>query len=189
MKLLDWTKILAAIILPFALTSCADKTPKPDMTGDASINDPNSEDAKVVNDIMDPGSKDGKSLGDVAENSRIDSRGGFQYGKFSAIYFDYDSTSIQSSDRSTLEEVAKYIKDHPGKQIRIEGHCDERGTREYNRALGQRRASAAREYLVKLGVAPKSLGTISYGEEKPAETGHDDGAWSKNRRDEFGIAQ
>jgi peptidoglycan-associated lipoprotein len=85
-----------------------------------------------------------------------------------------------------LETVAAYLKANPGKLV-VEGHCDERGTAEYNRALGERRAIAARNELVKLGVDTGRVSTISYGKDRPADPGHDETAWGKNRRCEFVV--
>jgi peptidoglycan-associated lipoprotein len=102
------------------------------------------------------------------------------------VFFEFDKSNIKPSEVSKLEEVAKRMKaSFQGKALRIEGHCDERGTEEYNRALGDRRALSVREKLVQLGVDPEMLPTITYGEEKPADTGHDDAAWKKNRRGEL----
>jgi peptidoglycan-associated lipoprotein len=103
------------------------------------------------------------------------------------IYFDYDRAVIRESERGKMEQIAEYLKAHPQEKMIIAGHCDERGTAEYNRALGERRASAAREYLVRLGINAERMTTISYGKDKPAETGHDNVSRSKNRRDEFGV--
>ncbi len=101
------------------------------------------------------------------------------------VYFDFDQSNIRSSEVPKLEEVASQLKSMSGKALRVEGHCDERGTEEYNRALGERRALSAREYLVRLGVDPNKVVTISYGEERPDDPGHNQAAWSKNRRAEF----
>lgn len=103
------------------------------------------------------------------------------------IYFDYDKSAIKSSEQSKLDEVANYMKSHQGVALRIEGNCDERGTEEYNRALGERRALAAREYLVHAGINPNDIDTISYGNDKPVDPGHNESAWSKNRRDDFDV--
>jgi len=111
---------------------------------------------------------------------------GLEHGQFAAVLFDYDSARIRPSEESKLQTVAAYLKSNPGKLV-VEGHCDERGTAEYNRALGERRALAAREELVKLGADGARITTISYGSERPADTGHDESAWSKNRRDEFVV--
>lgn len=102
------------------------------------------------------------------------------------VYFDFDKSNIKPGEVSKLEEVTKRMKaQFKGKALRIEGHCDERGTEEYNRALGDRRALSVREKLVQLGLDPEMLPTITYGEEKPADMGHDDTAWKKNRRGEL----
>ncbi len=101
------------------------------------------------------------------------------------IYFEYDSAVIASGDVTLLGYHAKYLKDASGKNVLVEGHCDERGTREYNLALGERRAGSVKEVLVGDGVEGSRLETVSFGEEKPADAGHDEGAWSKNRRGEL----
>jgi len=102
------------------------------------------------------------------------------------VYFDFDKSNIKPGEVSKLEEVAKKMKaSFQGKALRIEGHCDERGTEEYNRALGDRRALSVRETLVQLGLDPKMVPTITFGEEKPSDPGHNDAAWSKNRRGEL----
>jgi peptidoglycan-associated lipoprotein len=100
------------------------------------------------------------------------------------IYFDFDKANLKSEAKSTLNANAELIKSETGKII-IEGHCDERGTNEYNLALGERRALAAYEYLRTLGISSDRMSTISYGEERPATMGHDESAWSRNRRAEF----
>jgi peptidoglycan-associated lipoprotein len=103
------------------------------------------------------------------------------------VYFEYDKSSIKGSEQSKLDDVANYLKNNPAAAVKVEGNCDERGTEEYNRSLGERRALAAREYLVHAGIDAGRVDTISYGEDKPVETGHDESAWSKNRRDEFVV--
>lgn len=101
------------------------------------------------------------------------------------VYFDYDSSALRSDAIQTLSENAAKINQVPGVAIQIEGHCDERGTQDYNFALGEKRALSVREHLIKLGVDGNRLLTISYGEEDPADPGHSEAAWSKNRRCEF----
>lgn len=105
------------------------------------------------------------------------------------IYFDFDSSDITASARDILSRNAAEIMKEQLLKIRIEGNCDERGSAEYNLALGERRAKAARQYLVNLGVKPERLSTISYGKEKPAVQGNNEAAWAKNRRDEFVIVK
>lgn len=101
------------------------------------------------------------------------------------VYFDLDSSSLKPSEKSKADAVADYLKGQPTLKLEIEGHCDERGTDEYNRALGERRALSVREYLISAGVTADRVSTISFGEDKPAVMGHDESAWAKNRRGEF----
>jgi len=101
------------------------------------------------------------------------------------VHFDYDSSALRASEKSKVANVADYLKANPASAVEVEGHCDERGTEEYNRSLGERRALALREELVRLGIDPNRVDTISYGEDRPADTGHDQAAWGKNRRGEF----
>lgn len=108
-----------------------------------------------------------------------------QRSAFQDIRFDFDKTLIREDAKSVLANVADYMKRNNGTRLLIEGHADERGTGEYNMALGERRAESARSYLVSLGVAPARVATVSFGEEKPADTGHGEEAWAKNRRAHF----
>jgi outer membrane protein OmpA-like peptidoglycan-associated protein len=102
------------------------------------------------------------------------------------VYFDFDKSVVKASEVGKLEEVARRMKaNFQGKALRIEGHCDERGTEEYNRALGDRRALSIREKLAQLGLDPEMVPTISFGEDKPADHGHDEAAFKKNRRGEL----
>ena len=103
------------------------------------------------------------------------------------IYFDFDKSNLKQPAVIKLDKVADFMSENADANIRIEGHCDERGTSEYNLALGDRRANSAKKYLVDLGVSAERLSTISYGEEKPADPGHDEAAWAKNRRDEIKL--
>ena len=98
------------------------------------------------------------------------------------IYFDTDRYNIDSEDAAALATQAQWLMRYPGKRATIEGHCDERGTREYNLALGERRANAAKTYLASLGVDASRLNTVSYGKERPVALGSDEASWAKNRR-------
>ncbi len=98
------------------------------------------------------------------------------------VYFDFDKSEIRSSDASTLNDQAAWLKKYPNVTIVIEGHCDERGTREYNLALGERRANAVKEYLASRGISVNRIDTISYGKERPAVLGSNESAWQQNRR-------
>jgi peptidoglycan-associated lipoprotein len=103
------------------------------------------------------------------------------------VFFDYDSSELSAAGQAVLNEDATTLKRYAGWTVTIEGHCDERGTAEYNLALGERRAVAARAYLVSLGVSADRVRTVSYGKEFPFEAGHDEAAYAKNRRAHFVI--
>ncbi|MBI2355554.1 MAG: peptidoglycan-associated lipoprotein Pal [Deltaproteobacteria bacterium] len=109
---------------------------------------------------------------------------------FEAIYFDFDKSDLRQDARDVLSKnAALLLKANNSTKIKIEGHCDERGSAEYNLALGERRAKSALQYLITLGVSADRLSTISYGKEKPAVEGHDEAAWAKNRRGEFVLVK
>ena len=103
------------------------------------------------------------------------------------LYFELDSSDVSADGQKVLQANAAVLKQYPAMQVTIEGHCDERGTAEYNLALGERRALSAKNYLVSLGIPADKIKTVSYGKEFPFDPGHDDGAWSKNRRAHFVI--
>ncbi len=101
------------------------------------------------------------------------------------IHFAFDSAAIREREQANLQAVASALNSDPSTKLTIEGNCDERGTEEYNRSLGDRRALAARQALAKMGVDPARIRTLSYGKDKPVDPGHDESAWSQNRRDDF----
>lgn len=105
------------------------------------------------------------------------------------VYFDFDKSNIRADQRDRIEKNALFLKENNEIRIRIEGNCDERGTNEYNMALGERRALSAKKYLVNLGIHEDRMHTLSYGEEKPLLHGHDEYSWAQNRRDDFVLAQ
>ncbi len=125
------------------------------------------------------------------EGIRIPAEASISEGRTSApflpVYFDYDSYVIRPDMIERMEHNAKVLLDNPGIRVEIQGNCDERGTNEYNLALGEKRAKAAKDYLVTLGVDPARITTVSLGEEKPLDPGHNEEAWAKNRRDDFII--
>ncbi len=114
--------------------------------------------------------------GDVASG---DARG------LKTIYFDFDKYNLRDDARRQLDANAEILRNNSDMNIMIEGHCDERGTDEYNLALGERRAQAAREYLVRLGIDASRINVLAYGEERPVAPGHDEESWALNRRGEF----
>jgi peptidoglycan-associated lipoprotein len=136
-----------------------------------------------------PGVKPGEDgLSGIASNDPTTHQGwneNAELFKGETVHFDFDSSVVKSSEKGKVSKVADYLKSNSANAVRVEGNCDERGTEEYNRALGERRALALREELVRLGIAASRVDTISYGEDKPADPGHDESAWSKNRRGDF----
>ena len=108
---------------------------------------------------------------------------------FKTVYFDFDNYNIRSSQRDIIAHNANVLEAYPGVKVLIVGNCDERGTIEYNLALGDKRANAVKEYLRNYGINGDRLSTLSYGEEQPADAGHTEEAWAKNRRAEFKIVQ
>lgn len=164
-----------------------------------------SEDIDPVTAGMVPGSEPG--TGEISPaggpNDGTSGPGGFKNGggeglaggagdwqpipglKFQTVYFQFDSDRIPESERGKLEQAADYLQKNPTVGLIIEGNCDERGSAEYNRGLGERRAISVRQYLNSLGIQDNRFKTISYGEERPAVQGHDEAAWAKNRRAEL----
>ena len=106
-------------------------------------------------------------------------------GDLRTAFFAYDSYALRGDAREALKYNANWLKEHGSATVQVEGHCDERGTTEYNLALGERRANAAKDYLQKLGITASRITVISYGEERPSDPGHDESAWAKNRRAAF----
>jgi peptidoglycan-associated lipoprotein len=108
-------------------------------------------------------------------------------GALNPVYFEFNNYTLKPTAETTLDKTAAWLSKKPTVTIRIEGNCDERGTSEYNLALGERRANIAKEYLVKSGVRADQLETISWGKEKPLDPSHNEAAWAKNRRDDFMV--
>ena len=150
----------------------------------------------AVSDIGITPTDDGVA-GDWTKQVSIDNMGGMTKDgwrpvknvSLPVIYFAYDRSVIGASERYKLEQVAKYLKDNAQFGLIIEGHCDENGSAEYNRALGERRAIAAKDFLANAGISVDRIKTISYGEDRPAVPGNTEEARSKNRRDELVLAQ
>lgn len=130
------------------------------------------------------GANSGGSLA-LAQRGQLGAEG--DTGPLHDIHFDYDSFELDEQSRQTLQENAEWLKDHPNVRVEIEGHCDDRGTVEYNLALGAKRAAAAKNYLVALGIGRDRITTISYGEELPLCQEQTDECWSRNRRAHFVV--
>jgi peptidoglycan-associated lipoprotein len=110
-----------------------------------------------------------------------------QESQLQTVYFDFDKYNLRDDAKAGLDANFKLLQEFPTAKIRIEGNCDERGTIEYNLALGEKRARAAMDYLVNLGITADRITIISYGKERPAVEGHNEAAWAKNRRDDFRV--
>ena len=164
---LRFLSILAAVVLLAACETAPESDGKGAGTGGASASAAGSGGGTTAEAI--PGVKPGS-----AED--------FVVNVGDRVFFDFDKYSLKPKARETLQRQAAWLKRYAGVVITVEGHCDERGTREYNLALGERRAASAKNYLVALGVNPNRIRTISYGKERPAVAGSNDGAWAQNRR-------
>ena len=125
--------------------------------------------------------------GDFALSGRLENARRVANVQFDSVLFDYDSFKIADSEIPKIENVAGYLKKNPRIYLVIEGHCDERGSREYNMSLGERRALAVRAYLIGLHIKSSRIHTKSYGEERPIDPGHNEQAWRRNRRGEFAF--
>jgi len=136
------------------------------------------------------GAEESLASSGLARNGEADS---FSEGRTSGpllpVYFDFDRSDIRADQKGRISGNADYLKGNPAVNLRIEGNCDERGTNEYNMALGERRAMSAKKYLVNMGIAAYRLQTVSYGEEKPLLYGHDELSWAQNRRDDFVLVR
>lgn len=175
-----------SLALTFATTGCgifepddADDPYKTDIAGggDAKLGGPGTgADLSGPGGFGNPGEGPGKNdpFGEVIPGLTLPT-----------VYFAYDQARIGTSETPKLDQIAAYLQQHAGTGVIIEGNCDERGSEEYNRALGERRALAAKDYLASKGIDESRMKTVSYGEDKPADAGHSPEAWAKNRRDEF----
>ncbi len=170
-------RVMAVLLLvaACALTACASKPSKPAGSGESGTASMGGEGSGATN----PNASGGAG-GD-------DEVAGPQAGLLAkrTVYFDFDSSEIKGEGTDIVAAHAKYLAANPGARVRLEGHTDERGSREYNIGLGERRAQSVRRALLLQGAADAQISTVSYGEERPAVAGHDEAAWAKNRRVEI----
>jgi peptidoglycan-associated lipoprotein len=181
--MINWRNIaFSSVVLStvLALAGCSSTTAKPEVSSTAPASP----------------SEESKTQPAPAPAAGISSLEAFQRGESTAtpassplkeVYFDFDRYDLRADARDTLKANGDWLKANPSVVVEIEGHCDERGTNEYNMALGAKRAQAAMDYLTTLGVAANRLSTISYGEEVPVCEEHTEECWAKNRRDRFII--
>jgi peptidoglycan-associated lipoprotein len=163
---------LVALILTFLFVGCAKEEPPP-----PTVEPPPRPAAPPPPPPSPPPPPPGPSISQQA----------FQEFQNQDIYFDFDKYDLRTDARATLDRKASFLNQNSSVRVQIEGHTDERGTNEYNLALGERRANAAKQYLTTAGISAGRLSTISYGKERPLDPGHNEAAWAKNRRDHFVI--
>lgn len=173
-----WFALTLVLIIPAMLfsVSCAKK----EVASEPAVTEP----APEPETAQDTGPTAEETAASDAEQALAAAKLDFENQE---IYFEFDSSALLPSAQQILSTKAELLNTHADIYATIGGHCDERGTDAYNMALGQRRADAARSFLVNLGVAASQLRTISYGEEQPVDPGHDEAAWAKNRRAHFSI--
>jgi peptidoglycan-associated lipoprotein len=164
----------------FTLASCAKKVGKVEEPGKPAA--PTA--APAAPAPMAPAAPSTKPVEDATAM-----RAAIQAFESTHVYFDYDKSDIKAEAKPVLEKKAEFLRANASYKVTIEGYCDERGTNEYNMALGDRRAKSAMKYLNALGISANRMSTVSYGEEKPADPGHNEAAWAKNRRDEFKLSK
>jgi len=157
---------VTALLLSLALVACAKKPPKELPPQPGNVGQETTDNTGTGETAVLPGSQ-ADFIASVAADT---------------IYFDTDRYNVDAADGATLQSQAQWLARYPGKRITVEGHCDERGTRDYNLALGERRANAAKTYLVGLGVGADRIQTISYGKERPVGLSSDEASWARNRR-------
>lgn len=188
--------VSAMIVLLFAsMSACAKKTvppttEEPDVATVEEAGGDEAEEDAMVSDVEEEGMGSAEPLDTevIAEAEEISLEGRTTPGLL-PVYFDFDKSAIKSDQVDRMEKNAVFMEENAGFKVRVEGNCDERGTNEYNMALGQRRALSGKKYLVNLGIPETRLSTISYGEERPINFGHDELSWSQNRRDDFVVVE
>jgi peptidoglycan-associated lipoprotein len=169
--------VVLLMAVSLSLGACASKKPKPGASGTPSEASANA----------NAGGAGDANAALAAGANPDDEAQGPQAGLLATrvVYFDFDSSEIKGAGTDVVAAHAKYLAAHSGTRVRLEGHTDERGSREYNIGLGERRAQAVRRALLLQGATDAQISTVSYGEERPAVSGHDEAAWSKNRRVEI----
>lgn len=184
--------VASVIFLSLLASGCAQKKSQSDVSSVSveSMKETEGESARTEKEVYESGMAE--EVEPLESKPLVEEKPVFLEGRTNTpmlpIYFDFDKSDIREDQRNRLEKNADYILEDKPKRVRIEGNCDERGTNEYNMALGERRALSAKRYLVNLGVKDTYLETISYGEERPLLYGHDELSWDQNRRNDFVIS-
>ena len=171
------------------MSSCAKKQVQvEDTAGAPTAPPPETKDMGPTEDERAAAEAERRRQAMLAEEAARKLEGEISMFESEKIYFDFDRSELKPEARAVLTKKADWLRSNPKYKVRIEGHCDERGSTEYNLALGERRANAAWKFLNALGVSGERMSVISYGEERPDDPGHSEQAWSKNRRDEFVLS-
>jgi len=198
MKCSTTMAIICCGALALAVTGCKYDDPNSNDLADAGAQDVVSENAGDAG--MDAAKDVDSTVDPNADETSLSSVTGMPFDQdpnyarctdvdFAPVFFGFDASQLAPSELAKIEAVAQHLQAKPNRVVIVEGNCDERGSNEYNLSLGDLRAISIRDYLVQLGIDAKRIQAKSYGEEKPAVTGHDEGAWSKNRRGEFAVFQ
>ncbi|HJU10135.1 MAG TPA: peptidoglycan-associated lipoprotein Pal [Candidatus Binataceae bacterium] len=177
-RAIAWRIEFATLVLALALAGCSSKQPPA-----AGAGAPGSNAGGLGQEGV--GGAGGSSLSQFQKGKL----GSGEQGPLSDIHFDYNDFTVRPQDSEILHSNADWLQKNPGSHVQIEGHCDERGSEEYNIALGAKRAQAAKEYLQTLGIAADRMSTISYGKELPLCTEHTEDCWAENRRDHFALTE
>lgn len=177
--------LITVLLTMLVAVSCSKKAVETDPTADAAsqetVTEEATDDATAAEDAALIAEEE---LMKKEAAARAEARAAFEN---THVFFNYDSSAVQDSEIASLEAKAEWLKENPGVRITIEGHCDDRGTTDYNLALGDRRAARVKAFLESLGVAADRMVTVSYGEERPLDPAATEAAWAKNRRAQFVI--
>ena len=168
-------KLVISIVLVNLLVACASEKPK-------ETTEPSKEPSKV-----EKKAETGITTPAKTEDDELNKPGSILAKR--SVYYPFDVAAVQDADKPTVQAHAKYLSGHANRKMRLEGNCDERGSNEYNLGLGQRRADGVKKMLELGGAKSSQLESVSYGEEKPKATGHDEASWSQNRRTDLNYAK
>jgi peptidoglycan-associated lipoprotein len=182
--------VVAALSASLAANACGKKPPPPPPPS------PNADSIARARQDSIRRAQEAEAARRRAEEERMRREGAAERARITAevramlatmIHFDYDKANIRAGDAATLDSKVAILRANPDVRVRVSGHCDERGSDEYNLALGNRRATSTKQYLVSHGIDASRIETLSFGEERPAAMGHDETAWAQNRRSEFEV--
>ena len=182
------TILLLAIVAPLLLSACHPKRPAVVTTRQPARTAPSPTPRPPEATETGPDIRAVEEPQPSGEDFAVSDASG-EGGPLADIHFEYDQATLTEEARGILEKHALWMQNHREAKVMVEGHCDERGTVEYNLALGNQRAQVTRDYLASLGVAADRLRTTSYGKERPVDPGHDEAAWAKNRRAHFAVSR